>query len=106
MSYDVSLTIDTGAPEATVVYSRNHTSNTAQMWREAGCDIAAFDGMPAPEFAASLGPAIEKMKAEPDRFRAYEPGNGWGSFETTIEFLTELLIACGTHPKTTVEVSR
>lgn len=106
MSYDVDLMIDTGGPEMVSVYSRNHTSNTSGMWRAAGCDIAEFHDKPASEFAAALAPAIEKLKATPEEFRQYEPANRWGTLDSTIEFLSDLLDACEKHPKTTVSVWR
>lgn len=106
MSYDVYLTIDTGSPEPVTVWDRNHTSNTARMWREAGCDLAEFDGKPATELAASLGSAISVMQAEPARFREMDPPNGWGDYVSCLEFLRAILDACGEHPLTTVRISR
>lgn len=106
MSYDVSLEVDTGGPEAVEVYSRNHTSNTAAMWREAGCDIASFHGAGAGTFSVALDGAIRDMEERPKHYAKWNAPNGWGSYETTLEFLRDLLDACKRHPATKVSVSR
>lgn len=106
MSYDVSLVIDTGDSEPHEVASHNHTSNTARMWRAAGCDIAEFHGKSAVEFHAALTAAIIEIAADPDAYRQYDATNGWGDLESTLGFLRDLQGACARHPKTTVAVSR
>jgi hypothetical protein len=105
MSYDVSLMADTGG-EPVEAWSWNHTGNTARMWREAGCDLAAFHGRPARELGDALERALVEMVADPERFRAMEPQNGWGSYRSTLAFLSAIRDACRTYPATTVEVSR
>ena len=104
MSYDVTLTTRTVDGVETVVFDRNHTSNTARMWREAGCDLAEFVGATAVELRDALAPAIAQMKADPGRFLAMEPANKWGSYESCREFLEDIYVACATHPSATVEV--
>jgi hypothetical protein len=107
MSYDVYLTIDTGGPEhALVTGGRNMTSNVAQMWRLAGADIAEFHGRIAADCVPLLRAAIADMEDHPGRFRPLNPANGWGSYETCLEFLRELLGDFVQHPKATVAVSR
>jgi hypothetical protein len=106
MSYDVYLEVDAGGPETVEAYWRNHTSNTAGMWRAAGVDIAECHGRPASQMAEGLAVAIEAIKADPEAYRQYEPGNGWGTVETTLSFLGDLLDACIRYPRATVRVSR
>jgi hypothetical protein len=106
MSYDISLMADTGGPESVEVFDCNHTSNTAQMWRDAGCDLAEFHGKPASELTPVIDQAIEKMKGDPDHFKQYDAPNGWGDYHSTLAFLSDIAAACRSHPKTTVEVSR
>lgn len=107
MSYDIYLEADTGGPEPVEVFWRNHTSNTAVMWRKAGCDLAEFDGKPATELAGALAPALAEIEENRERYaRQWNPPNGWGSVETTIEFLTAILDGCRAHPLTTVRVCR
>lgn len=114
MSYDVALMVGSQTPCPTCghsafeggkeVYSRNHTSNTAQMWRDAGCDLAEFDGKLAFELADSLQQAISKIEASPDDYRKYEPSNGWGDLDTTLAFLRGIYEACTVHPRAVVRV--
>lgn len=106
MSYDVDLTIDTGSGEPVSVWSRNHTSNTARMWRAAGCDLAEFDGKPASELTPVVTAAITDMCAHPGAYRTMNPPNGWGDYESTLEFLRAIRDACMDHSLTTVRVSR
>lgn len=105
MSYDVTLELD-GGNESADVYWRNHTSNTAQMWREAGCDIAEFHGSDAHGFGIALSLAIADIEFRPGYYAQYEPDNGWGSIETTLEFLRGLQEACERFPVAVVRVSR
>lgn len=106
MSYDVYLAIDTGGDEPVDVFDRNHTSNTSNMWRKAGCDIAEFDGKTAPVFEEALRPAIAEILANRHEYTEFEPSNGWGDIDSTVRFLTDLANACAAHPKTIVRVSR
>jgi hypothetical protein len=52
----------------------------------------------------SLGLAL--MKAEPERFKAHDASNGWGTYEDFIPWIERYLHACRTYPDATVEVSR
>lgn len=105
MSYDVSLEIDTGRQQH-VVEEFNHTSNTAQMWREAGCNLAAYDGVPARWMVQPLARAITEIQSNRDHYLRMEPENGWGTVESTVKFLTDLWTACVQHPSATVRVCR
>jgi len=111
MSYDVDLMVATGArsdgsANSVSVFSRNHTSNTARMWRAAGCDIAEFHGKGAIEFGAALEKAIGEISTHPKQYREMEPDNRWGTVESTLEFLNDLLEACDRHNLATVAVDR
>jgi hypothetical protein len=106
MSYDVYLEVDAGGPETVEAYWRNHTSNTSGMWRKAGVDIAECDGVQASQMAEGLAVAVETIKADPESFREFEPGNGWGTVESTVSFLSDLLDACQRFPRAKVRVSR
>lgn len=106
MSYDVALLVDTGGEEPTEVTWRNHTSNTSRMWRQAGCDIADFDGKPATEFHAALTVAIQAISSDPLAYSDFEPENRWGTVTTTLAFLRQLQADCAAHPEAVVEVSR
>jgi hypothetical protein len=105
MSYDVALQIDTGSGKVDLL-DWNYTSNCAPMWREAGCDIAAFDDRPAVEFSKALCVAITAMTADPDKYRAMNPPNGWGDYDSCLKWLADMQDACDRHHRCTVRVSR
>ena len=100
MSYDVYLTVN-----GRDVYDRNHTRNTSSMWREAGCDVADFDGRPAVLLGYAARCAVYRLRTDPDRYVRWEPANGWGSRLSTIAFLEDLATACQAFPDAIVEVS-
>jgi hypothetical protein len=107
VSYDIWLQIDTGGPEpATVTEGRNMTSNVAPMWRLAGADLADFHDRTAGECVPLLRAAIADMEDRPGKYRPLNPDNNWGSYETCLRFLRELLDDFVRHPKATVAVSR
>jgi hypothetical protein len=107
MSYDIWLTIDTGGPEpATIWHGWNYTSNCGSMWRAAGADLAEFHDKLAGDCLPNLTAAIAKMRAEPDTFRAMNPPNGWGSYDTLLPRLDELAGAFAEHPRAIVQVWR
>lgn len=99
------LTIDTGGAETLDIWDRNHTSNTAFMWRDAGADLAEMGGMDAPTAAGVLARAIGELETKPDVYRPMEPANGWGSYESCLDFLRSIRDACVAHPKASLRVS-
>lgn len=105
MSYDVYLMAETGG-EPVEVWERNHTSNTAAIWRKAGCDIAAFDGLPASELGIAAASAMLEISEYHEKYLPLEPSNGWGTLLSTVEFLGAISMACAKYPATTVRVSR
>lgn len=108
MSYDVELMGDYCAhcKRGESVYRWNYTSNLSGAWREAGADIGEFDGKRARDCAPILAAAIADMEARPGHFERFNPSNGWGSIETLIPALTDLMRAMEKHPDAVVEVSR
>jgi hypothetical protein len=107
MSYDIWLLMDTGGPEpATVWDGWNYTSNCGPMWRQAGADLAEFEGKTAGECLPILRAAIEELQAHPIKYKAMDPPNGWGSYDTLVPALDELADGFSRHPKATVRVSR
>lgn len=115
MSLDVYLgvQIDTGGAEPFDVdlYDANITHNLAPMAREAG--IYEYLWRPeelgietAAELIEQLCSAVEMMELDPGRFKAFNPSNGWGSYEGFVAFVRAYLQACQTHPKAKVYASR
>ncbi|MFD9950823.1 hypothetical protein ACFWYW_58985 [Nonomuraea sp. NPDC059023] len=110
MSYDISLHIDTGAPEdewPTAIDVGNYTANVSVMWRTAlgGTSLRAFDGANAGESAPALAAAVKAMEGDPECYREMNPPNGWGNYEGALDYLRALAEACATHPKCKIRVS-
>jgi len=107
MSYDLYLTIDTGSDErALVVECGNMTSNVAPMWRLAGANLAEFAGKTAADCLPLLRAAVASMEDNPAPYLELNPPNGWGSYDTCLEYLRGLVRHFAAHPLCTVEVSR
>jgi hypothetical protein len=81
--------------EDTDIDSINMTSNVAPMWRRAGADLAAMKGKTAKEVRFILATAVRNMLAEPEKYKALNPGNGWGDYRSCVEYLTRLALMAG-----------
>ena len=86
----------------------NYTSNMGPAWREAGADLADFNGKLASGCAPILSRAIEVMAANREEYaRRFDASNGWGSMDTLIPALRELLATMqDANPGEIVRVSR
>lgn len=101
------LEADLGGPErVNIGLVWNYTGNCAWMWRAAGADIAEFDGHRAVDCLPALTGAIALMRDEPERFKALDPTNGWGSYDTLLPALDRLVVAFTAAPNAYVRVSR
>lgn len=48
---------------------------------------------------------IDTMKADPDRFKAFDAANGWGTYNSFVPWLERYLEACTQHPNAEVSAS-
>lgn len=101
MSYDVYLE----AMREVDVFWQNYTSNCAPMWEAAGVDLPALTGTSAADAIPCLRDAVAAMEADPERFRAMNPENGWGRYESALEFLRSIRDACVENPDGRIRVS-
>jgi hypothetical protein len=108
MSYDVYLVADLGGPELVGVdgLSANMTWNLRPMFAAVndGSGPQEWDGQSARIVAEILTRTLAAFDAEPDKFRAMNPPNGWGTFEGAREFAQEVLAACLNAPNAVVRV--
>lgn len=93
------------------VYDANITHNLGAMAREAGVYAAMWrpdeNGMvTAADLIAPLEAGLALLEDDPDRFRAMNPPNGWGSYDGLVRFVRRYLTACRENPTATVVVSR
>jgi hypothetical protein len=111
VSYDIHLymNIDTGAAEPswfTVAEIGNYTSNVAPMWTDAlGHSLADLKEQTAGEALPALQRAVTALEADPGKYEAMNPSNGWGGYRGALDYLRRLRDACAEHPKATIYVS-
>ena len=116
MSYDIWLEADVGGEEPVRVDPLegafdhwNYTSNVVPMWRKAMPDtdgLAGLAGMECCRAEIALEAGIARMEADPEAYRAMNPANGWGDFDSQLESLRLLLAACRAAPLAKVAIWR
>lgn len=99
----MSLYLHLDAMRGVSVYDVNITHNLAPMAKAAGlywvCWRPNEIGIEtADEMVEQLEHGLAQLKAEPAKFRALNPENGWGSYEGLVRFVEELLAACRANP--------
>ena len=91
--------------EANITHNLNRMAMEAgiykHLWRPEELDITTAEGLIQP-----LRDGLLLMIADPERFRAYNPENGWGTYKQFIPWVQKYLVACEEHPEAVVEVSR
>lgn len=100
-----------GEREVGEVYSRNITHNLNKMAEAAGIynhlwrpdEIGITN---ASQLIAPLRDGLEKLRSDPDRFSKFNPSNGWGSYDSLVDFVADYLAACEAHPGAVVHASR
>lgn len=75
--YDESLST------AEEVLGIGHGRPSSTWWRD-------LNGMSGPDGAAFLDRIIRGLEADPERFRAMNPENGWGDFDSFLKVLTDM----------------
>ena len=107
MSLDVYIT----KVMPTRIYERNITHNLNKMATEAGIyehlwrpdEIGITKAV---DLIAPLRSGLALLKADPERFKAFNPSNGWGSYEGLVGMVEDYLAACEENPDGDIEVSR
>lgn len=66
--------------------------------------LRLLDGAPGSEAGGVLRRAVERMEADPDKYRAMNPPNGWGDYEGALACLRYLHAGCVEHPDGIVAV--
>lgn len=107
MSLDVYLL----RTQPTRIFGSNITHNLNVMAKEAGLYEVLWRPdecglIKAGELVPYLQDGLERLNADPDFYRQFNPENGWGSYETLVRFVEGYLWACQENPDADVEVSR
>ena len=102
------VTVEVGGES---VFDYNITHNLGKMASEAGLYESLWRpdeiGVTrADQLVPLLLPGLALLRAEPDRFKALNPENGWGSYDGLVTFVEQYLQACINHPLASVESGR
>ena len=97
--------------ETNEVYSANITHNLNRMASEAGIyeHLWRPDEIKitkAKELVEPLREGLHKLKSEPEKYKKFNPENGWGSYDGLVKFVDNYLNACYEYPEAEVNVSR
>lgn len=97
--------------ETNTVYHDNITHNVNNMAEEAGIYEHLWrpdeiQVTKAKELIEPLRQGLHNLKLEPTRYKAFNPENGWGSYEGLVKFVENYLNACYEYPEAEVNVSR
>lgn len=60
----------------------------------------------ASELIEPLAEGLALLRSDPERFKAFNPENGWGDYDGLVDFVSEYLDACLRNPDALVSVSR
>jgi hypothetical protein len=84
------------------------THNVGPMYQlTLGMTLGAYlEGKTAAEALPKLRAMVADMEDRPAVYLALNPSNGWGSYDTLLPGLRELIAAAAAHPKATWGVSR
>ncbi len=52
-----------------------------------------------------LEKGIKELEANPDKYKAYNPPNGWGSYEDFVSFCKSVLQKCREYPDAVIEAA-
>lgn len=97
--------------ESECFYDENITHNLTGMASEAGIyqhlwRPEEIEITHARQLIEPLQAAIDMLRKEPDRFKKFNPANGWGNYQGFLHFVTAYLAACKQYPDATIQVSR
>ena len=109
MSWDATLECEHGCEIADFNYTHNTNGMIAEALTDLGCVNAKelpsnhviwkaigppwyqrLDGCTGAEGAAFLTALIDPLNREPEKYRAMNPPNGWGSFDSLVAVLTRM----------------
>lgn len=84
------------------------TYNLAEMWRAAGLPFSDenIEGMTGKDMGEALEEGLALLQADPERYKAFNPSNGWGTYEGLCDAVKQLLDACKQYPTATISCSR
>jgi len=98
--YDNNITHNLGSMAANVKLSNGLTLYDV-LWRPDEHELIL-----ARDIAKLLYEGWNILLSEPDRFKQFNPHNGWGNYNNLCKFVYEYRTACWDEPDATIEVCR
>lgn len=107
MGYWSYLVVDCGgASLATVKDFNGQTHNThVLIFQAIGRCFSDFHGWTASDMIPPLRLGISRIEQDEESFRKYEPDNKWGTVESSLSYMKEVLSACIDYPNAKYEYS-
>lgn len=104
------MSLDFYLEKTETVHESNITHNLGGMASQAGLYYALWHPEKAGvETASELISVIEFglkiLKSDADKFKKFNPENGWGSYENLVSFTEMVLEACKAYPEAKVRTS-
>jgi hypothetical protein len=60
----------------------------------------------AEQLIEPLQTGLERLIREPEKFKTFNPENGWGDYNGLVVFVEDYLNACRAHPQANIHISR
>lgn len=94
-----------------VLYSNNITHNLGEMANSVGIyeylwrpdEKGAYQ---AHDLIRPLQLGLKELKKDPEKYKKFNPANGWGKYENLLSFTQSYLAACIENPDAIIEISR
>lgn len=104
MSYDFSMMIDTGNGDVCVESSENYTYNISPMLYDTndGWERIMKNNVSGALAGELMTGIISRLEADPEKYRAMNPENGWGDYDSGLKWCKHLRDLFARHPKCTV----
>ena len=97
--------------ETLVVFDYNITHNLGEMAKAADIYMELWRPeeigiIKAKQLVEPLKEGLHRLKSNPDKYKEFNPKNGWGDYEVLVGFVSKYLDACYEYPDSDVEVWR
>ena len=86
----------------------NYTHNVTPTWSKAGVYDSLYNsaGMKAGSIVPILEKGVFHMRMHPEEYTPLNPPNGWGSYDSAVDWLDEVLTVCRKYPEAEIGVSK
>lgn len=102
MSYDISIGCSYCNSN---LYEWTYTYNVGPMLHDVGIRLNDMDGMKCEEALPILKEGLEKLRVDPERYKAMSPKDGLGSYDGLVNLLRAVVREVREHPELAFKVS-